>query len=68
MLDGKYFGKIRLSEYLIWGFPPGENEQKLLVTSYNSEVITSKEMAESLARNLENTHKCTNVTIQKIQF
>ena len=47
-LPHKRLGNIILSEYVIWGIPPGETESTLLVASHKNEVITSKDLAEAL--------------------
>ena len=68
MLEYKRLGNVILSEYVIWGIPPGESESTLLVASHKNEVITSKDLAEELKRKLENKFDCTECFIQKITF
>lgn len=56
------------SEYAIWGYPPNSNEHTLLLFAPNGKVITDIQVAEKYAKQLEESHGCTGVTIQKLTY
>jgi hypothetical protein len=55
-------------EYVIWGKPPGRNNDDLLMTVCEGKPITDKDLAERLCRTLEKYHGCTDTRIQTLDF
>jgi len=55
-------------EYVIWGVPPNEEEEKLLLTNLEGKPVTDIEVAKNLKSVLEKKHGCTNVRIQTVDL
>ena len=53
-------------EYVLWGNPPGSNEQALLQTQYNNAPITDKQTALLAQLTLEKHYGCTAIVIQEL--
>ena len=53
-------------EFVIWGIPPHQTEETLLVTKPNGEYITDRTYAEKLLKVLETEHGCTKCHIQEL--
>ena len=59
------FGKEdHMTEFAIWGVPPHQTEEALLIDKPHGKVITDRDYAERLVRELEEKHGCTKVRIQ----
>lgn len=55
-------------EYVIWGVPPDEEEEELLLANLEGEPVTDIEVAKNFKSVLEKKHGCTNVRIQKVNL
>ena len=55
-------------EYVIWGVPPNEEEEKLLLANLEGKPVTDIEVAKNFKSVLEKKHGCTNVRIQKVNL
>ena len=55
-------------EFVIWGIPPGQIEEVVLLTSVEGEKITERDRAEKLMRHLQNVHNCTSCRIQEVNL
>lgn len=53
-------------EYAIWGIPPKQEDETLLVAMPNGKPITSRKEAERLMALLATKHGCRNCRIQCI--
>ncbi len=53
-------------EYAIWGIPPGQSDETLLVAMPGGKPITSAFQANRLAELMADKHKCTKVRVQKL--
>lgn len=56
------------NEYVIWGVPPGKNEEQLLLSKIEGKVITDPDIANKLKNVLETKHQCTKIRIQKVNM
>ena len=70
--EGKSWEPLQESEgnveYVIWGIPRGETEEKLLLTKIEGKPLTDINVAKKLKSVLEQKHGCTNVRIQKVDL
>jgi hypothetical protein len=55
-------------EYVIWGIPPQQTEEQLLIEKLEGQYITCHETAKRVADALRNNHNCTGVRIQSIDL
>ena len=55
-----------MTEFAIWGVPPHQTEEALLIDKPHGKVITDRDYAERLVRELEEKHGCTKVRIQEL--
>lgn len=55
-------------EYVIWGIPPSQSDEILLMSQCDGEVIKDRSLAEWLANQLTVNHGCTEVRIQTVDF
>jgi len=56
------------THYVIWGKPPGEKYEVLLLEKVQGEDIFKMEDAKFYKRVLEEKHHCTDVRISKIDY
>lgn len=56
------------TEYAIWGKPPGDEFETLLVGMLDGKPITDRETAERLVTRLTDEFNATDVRIQDIDF
>ena len=55
-------------EYAIWGIPPGQTEETLLLAKPQGKFITDRGHAERLKKLLEEKYGATKVRIQEIDM
>ena len=55
-------------EYVIWGCPPGQTEETLLLARVEGETITDRQAAQRYVKTLEQKHGCTKTRIQEINL
>jgi len=55
-------------EYVIWGIPKDGKDETLLLTKFEGETITSREVAERLEKILISKHGVTKTRIQEINL
>jgi hypothetical protein len=53
-------------EYVIWGIPPGQADETILLAEPNGKPITSIEAAQRFLERLETKHGCTRCRIQTL--
>ena len=53
-----------MTEYVIWGKPPGDTDEQLLVVNPGGKPVTKKSRAEELLVNLVKVHGCSDCRIQ----
>lgn len=57
-----------MKEFVVWGIPPGENQEVLLLTEVGGKKIKSLKSAERFKVILETEHQFRSVRIQTINL
>jgi hypothetical protein len=55
-----------MTEYAIWGIPPGQSEETLLLAMPQGKPITDRAEADKLMATLQSKHGCRNCRIQTL--
>lgn len=58
--------EIQIMEYVIWGIPPGQADETILLAEPNGTPITSIEAARQYLKQLEAKHGCSKCRIQTL--
>ena len=64
ILSEKSSGK----EYIIWGIPPDQNSEVVLMTKFKDKTITDKKTADKLVKLITNKYGATKVRVQEIDM
>ncbi len=57
-----------MKEYVIWGIPKGEDDERLLLTSVEGKRIHDRAKAEKALKLLETKFSATNMRIQELDI
>jgi hypothetical protein len=63
-----YITEAKRIEYILWGVPPGEREEVVVLDQPGGKPITNLQSAKKYKKVLEKEHDVTKVRIQTIDF